>query len=355
MPSHHLLSKELDSRLVKYASNSWNAYEATFSIQQLIWLLPVYSQSLIDTQGARGLSAARRAWGVAADLVSAVTGMTPSYATLTDLGFFGVIDVGRITTYNGTFALADSTILRTPFETLGSDDVLWLLDASLGHDRVAKPLLESLQDELRAWDAEARSAFNGDDACRPQTLRDLVRALDDEPTHFPDWDGRPLFLDEQRALLEYLARNAAAEIVADRLIDEPLGRYILLAAGVLRHSETAGEAVLDIDAVPFDTLVKPVNLVCHQIGDAVLAVLSALESTIDPLDQLVAIETVVRDEFAIDVRRAFEHTRLTLIEARLEYLSGDLLDLTEKKVRPLSTHLSRDVEPFQFPELRSEA
>lgn len=353
MSSHHLLSQDLDPRLVKYAAGSWNTYEAIFSLQQLTGLLPSYCQSLVEVQGARGVSAARRAWGVVADLASAVTGMTASYDTLVDLGFHAVIPLGSIKTYVGDLALAESEILRTPFETAATEDLLWLLDAVVAHDRRAKPLLDLFQDELHAWDEEARTA-SGAGGTKPQTVRDLVRALPDQPIEFPLWDGRPLLLDEQRALLEYLARNSAAEIVADRLVDEPLGRYLLLAAGVLRRSDVAGETIFDIDSVPLEILVKPVDRVCHDVGSAVLACLAAQDETIDPLDQLTAIETLVAGRFSIALGRALEPTRLALIEARLQYLTGNLLDLTDRNVARLRLDGSQVVESFEFPELSSD-
>jgi len=226
----HALASTTDKRLVSYASGSFNAYAAVYGLQQMALLLPAYAVDLEALYGYAGIGDARRLWGVVADLVAAIARVEPTMETLIDFGFTQAIEVDRIIAHGGHFALAESPILkRLDFRSAILGDVGPVVMSAVEHDLVAKPLLELFQDEIRAYDIDA--AENAPAGADVRTFRDVVRTLADEPAGFPMWDGRPMFLEEQKALLDYLAKCVGTEIVADALIDEPLGEFLLRGCG----------------------------------------------------------------------------------------------------------------------------
>jgi hypothetical protein len=260
------------------------------------------------------LDDARRIWGVAADLASAMTGLPRSAESMVELGFTQVLDVGGIIEPDGCYNLAGSPVLRRiDFRPAVFGDLHTILFEALDHDLSAKPLLAELQDEIRMFDefVAIDGATSAEDLDVPVlgTFRELAHQIENSPGEFPEWDGRPLLLDEQKALLGYLSLIAAAEIVADSLCDEPLGEYLLRASGVVRTSEITGSDVLELNLVPGVLLRKPVMLICHEAGDAVLTALRRIPRHSNPLDVLQAVEIAVRSSVGVDVAAALQPTR----------------------------------------------
>lgn len=349
MHPRHTISPDLDRRLVSYAAMSWNAYEAVYTLQQMVSLLPGYGRDLESMYGKAGLGDARRAWGVVADLVSAMAAVPPTMETLIDFGFTQAVEVGHIIPFGGQYSLSMSPILRRlDFRAAILGDLGPVLRAAVEHDAVAKPLLDAFQEEIRAYDAESTAGIHGDSEIR--SLRDLVRTLPDVPTEFPSWDGRPMFLDEQRVLLDYLAKNAGTEIVADALVDEPLGEFLLRASGIIRSSDFNGEPIFDLNLVSHDLLKRPVELVCHQAGNAVLNALKLFSQQAELLDQLFIVETAVFAELGLDVTPALASTRQLAVEHHMRGFVETVVDLRNETREPTVA----DATPFEFPDLSAD-
>lgn len=348
MPARHALDPNLDARLLSYAATSWNAYEATLALQQLVCLAPVFCRNLVAVDGAEGLDPGRRTWGIAADLVSAMTDVAPTAEGLASLGITEALAVGRVLPVIGPFRLTGAPVLRRlDFRAAVLGDLSTLLRAAVDHDRVAKPLLELFQDELRAFDFDAASAQTDGEAMK--TFTDLVRDLPDLPLDFPEWDDRPMFLEEQQGFLEFLGRRAGAEIVADRLVDAPLGEFLLRSAGIVRRSEITGDSLFELNLVPRSLLERPIDLVCHQVGNAVLEALGACDDTLEVLDALYVVESAVRDRLDLDVTAALASTRTLTMDRHLRRLVSDVIRVEH----PGSARASR-ARRFEFPDLSGD-
>lgn len=257
-----------------------------------------------------------------------------------------LLEPSKVFALEGSIAM--STLDLTPARAGDMDTILRQADL---HDRFAKPLLEALRDELRAIDLEALSATEGDldadgDPMKGTSFGDLLRYLPAAPTEFPEWDERPMFLEEQRVFLEYLGHHAAAEIVADHLVDEELGMFLLYASGHLRHDATGNRLSLEPSRVPHRLLGRPLALVCHQIGDAVLEALALRPPTIDAFERIFAAEQAVLAKFDLDIAAAFSFSRILLTESAVDRMLETVVDLRENKVLKHS-----DAKAYDWPEL----
>lgn len=346
--SLHRLDPALDRRLRKYAASSWNAYEATRSFQQFAALISVFEENLRNVFGNGGIGDARRAWGVAADLLAAMIGVAPSLAELRNAGFAKDDRVLHIITFGGDFGLATSSVMQSvDFAPATEGDLMSVLRKAERHHRVAQSLLVHFQEEIRAYDEDAPAGHAADGAPLP-SLRDLMRLLPDVPADFPLWDGRPMFLQEQKLLLEYMARCIGCEIIADRLLDQVIGEYVLRASGNLRMSDVTGTLVLDVDRAPHWLLRRPVDLICHQAGNAVLDAFRIAEvkaagsqgDSVD-LDALYAMEQAVLDQLGLGISDAFSADRDRLMERSMRAVQEAVIDLRE----------SLNAKPYEFPEL----
>lgn len=323
MPESSYLRKDLDRRLLAYASRSWNTYQAVHGLQQLIALVPIYTENLAATFGPHGIGEPRRMWGVVADLVSAMTGALANLETLVTYGFKGAARVGHIIDFGGDFALASSPVMRR---------LHWPIDAGIGvdalmqgaakHDRMAKKLLVSFREELRAYDREilemAEAQGHRADPS-PNLFVSLLRSLPNVPEEFPNWDERPMFLDEQRAFLEYLCRYVGAEVIADALLDEDLGRYLLRNSGYTVVSPATGKVSAKKERLRPVLRELPFHEVAFRVGNAALAGLHRLDPLVSPLERFYAIEDSVASLVGVDVSEAFAHAREVLVDEELEY------------------------------------
>jgi len=331
-------------------------------LQQLTSLLPAYRDGLESMFGPHGIRDVRRAWGMAADLVSAMTGLPATIESLCAVGLVDVIDVGHLVYYEGALALDGSRALHRPdLRRATPGDLHAVLRVALAHDAVAKPLLRSLREELRSYDAEATG--DAGTGTGPESFQALMRNLVDRPRSFPNWDGRPMFLDEQKGFLDYLAKAAGVEVVAAALVDEALGAYLLRIGGVLKTSEVSGEAVFDVAAGLQYLGDRPVGIVCHQVGDAVLAGLASLRKTATAAETLIVVGQIVSMAVGIDLDPGF--SRALEDEAKngsagktFDSQSFDnlVLDLREVKdeSRPRRVRPFPSPVPFNFPELESD-
>lgn len=328
MPRLHL-DLDLDSRLLAYAAGSWNARRAVYCLQQLVSLLPRYADN-VDWMDGEGADELQLGWGRVADVVAAATGLPVSVDALRDLGMVGTNDLIELAHDDDELRLVGSAALRRVELPADKDGIGVCLRRAVEHDITAKPLLDRLQDEIRSAD----SALVG-----------IAAELDHIPSDFPCWDGRPLFLAEQASLLRYLARNAAAELVADLLMDQPIGEYLLRASGVLAYSSLLGELVLQVDHVPLSMLSKPVSVICHEVGNCVLDALVSFDREADPLDLLVVAEVAVSKALSIDISEAFVPARRSMIERKIDELSSFILDVEGR-----GSHVA-GVAPYEFPAL----
>lgn len=345
----HALDPNLDRRLLSYAALTWNSYEAVFAFQQLTALAPVYTRNLVAVEGRGRMDDARRVWGVVADLAAAMVAVQPTMESLVDLGFTEALAVRRLIGFGGDFALCGSPALqRMDFRRAGTGDIVPLLRDALAHDRIAKPLLDHFQDEIRAYDADMAAALPTEHGAH--SFRELVRQLEDQPLDFPLLDGRPMFLGEQKALLDYLARHVGAEVVADALVDGPIGDYLLQEGGAVVYGGVTGELMFDVNRVPLPLLARPVELVSHQVGHAVLEALAVFDADADVLDQLYVIESTVRDAVGIDVSPALARTRSAVMEERVR--RAFIIDLGAKaRIVPAGGMAHAWLEPFEYPDL----
>ncbi len=295
--------------------------------------------------GRSGLGDARRIWGTIADLSSAITGLAPTLESLLTLGFPEAVELGHIIEITGEFSLSNHPILKPlDFRSANLGDIEPILIHAVAHDRVAKPLLELLRDEMHAYDFEALSAEGEGKA---QTFADLLHKLPDLPDAFPWWDGRPMFLEEQRAFLEYIARHVAAEVTVESLVDEPLGMFILYMAGHVKRSDVTGNIVLSHANLPTRLLGRPIGVLCHQVGNSVLESLKATRREDDIYNRLYAIERAILSELDIDISKALASTRVIATERAVHDFNGTVIDVREK--RSLA-----NVYPYEWPNLDSE-
>lgn len=347
MAADNPLDPTLDGRLLTYSSRSPNAFEAIWTIQRMVRLIPVYARALEDLYGKAGIGEARRAWGRVADLCAGIVELPATMESLLKLKMDDAADVGHLLAPPDAFSLVGSAVFAKlefgPARTGDMDSVLAKADL---HDRIAKPLLDGLRDELRAIDLEALASTDPiGEATRVETFGELLRHLPGNVTEFPGWDGRPMFLDEQRLFLEYMGNHAAAEIVADHLVDEELGMFLLYASGHLRHDQASSRLSLEPSRVPHRMLGRPLSLVCHQIGDAVLEALGKRGHAIDPFERLFLAERAVIERFDLDISAAFSFNRVLLTEASFENISDRIVDLrTERKSKNI------DARVFEFPD-----
>jgi hypothetical protein len=340
----HILRKDLNRRLLGFATSSWNGYEAVYQLQRLTALLPVFTEDLVSMFGKNGVGDARRIWGMVADLTSAMLNEPVGIDGLVELGFTDVTKIDHIVPYQGEFALAGHPILgRLDLRVARNGDLAPVLRLALAHDELAKPLLTKFQDELLAYDTEAEYIINEDEESDidVQNFRQLLRLLPDEPTAFPEWDGRPLFLEEQRSFLDYMVKSVATEIIAHNLIDDQLGRVLLYRAGAIYNSSLTDELVLNPKMIPAKILRRPVELVCHQAGHAVLSALHAFDPEADVLERLFVVEMAIWNELNIDITEALATTRQLAMERHLRELDDlivdvlrteEVIDLREPKV-----------------------
>ncbi len=316
---------------------------------QMASLLPTFADNLAEMYGPHDLSEAQRMWGVLADLIATVTGLAPTLETVARAGFSEVRLVDAIIEYKGPFALSKSPAARKP--TLGVDalsDLTSVLIKIVKHDKLTKPLLGLLHDELRHYDAIAAAPLSG----TSQTVRELVARCNAHTRDFPDWEGRPLLINEQRGLLDYMAKVAASEILADCLVDEQLGELLLRASGILEPSLIAGEMIFDLNSVPHALLSKPPIQVCYEAGHAALSALRVFDPESDILDRLYVVEMSIKAELGLDVSAALAPTRANIVDVRAGYFAEmiiDLRDTTTRRVQPL--HDMADVVAYEFPDL----
>jgi hypothetical protein len=345
----HALRPETHRALIAYSRESWNSYEAVFLLQQLGALVPVFAQNLEALYGRSGVGDARRAWGLAADVLSAMLDVPPTIESLIEFGFVRASDVGHIILTPNEFSLAGSPILRRLNVTRAVDgDLAPLLRLAVAHDSVAAPLRAKFADELMTYDAEAEYLIHelmneNDDEPEVQSFREMVRSMDSVPKDFPVWDGRPLFIDEQRVVLDYLAKAIGAEIVSHNLVDDQLGRVLLERAGALMVSDVTDAEVLNPNVVPAKVFRRPVELVCHQAGHAVLTALQAFDPEADVLDRLYIVEMAVWNELGIDITDALASTRQLIMDRYLRDLDQFTEDVLQNRVQP--------IRPYEFPEL----
>ncbi len=341
VPGTYYLRDDFDRRLLAYASRSWNAYQAVHALQQFSSLLPEYTANLRLTFGPGGIGEPRRAWGVLADLVSAMTGSAPTIETLVDFGFRGASTIGHVIPYGGDFALASSPIVRHLFwpadAGLGVDT---LLQGAARHDRVAKKLLGSFREEVRSYDLEiCELSGEGSAANDSKTFFHLFRTLSSVPTEFPLWDGRPMFLDEQRGFLDYLAKFIGAEIVADALIDEKLGEYLLRNSGYVAISLTTGQISYRIERIPAEYIELPVNELAFRVGSTALGALNAFDPAASALERFYAVENAVSEALHLDISPTFSQARDQLVADELSYF--------------LAKEAESSATPFEFPDFNA--
>lgn len=351
MASRHLLSFDLDYRLAFYGAQSWNGYEAVYSFQQLTSLMPVFERNLRAMYGDYGIGDARRGWGVVADLAGAMLQLEPSMATLRDLGYEEALAVGYLIPYTGPFALSGSPAARKLISSSKDleRDALVLFARADAHDHISRPLLAELREEIRSYDAADSASANAG-----FSFRKLAIAAGDEPTDFPEWDGRPLFLHEQKAFLDFLAKKVALEIVADNLVEETIGSLICRASDLVSTSIVSGEQIWNIDSVPESFLSRSLDLIFGQIGSTVLNTLRSQVPGTGQLERLLAVEIAVMAEFDVDIAPAFAATRQHIVESAVsEEFGGPVIDLNE--ARSKSSHVnpegSGDAESYDFPDL----
>lgn len=354
MSSSHFLSSDLDVRLLAYANASWNGQEAVYSFQQFTTLLPIFESNLKAMYGGYGIGDARRGWGVAADLVAAMTGLSPTMASLRSLGYASALNVGYLIPYTGRFALAESVAARNLniSTTDLADDALVLFARADAHARIGKPMLQALRDEMRSYDAsDEQTGSIG------FSFRKLALAAGGEPQDFPDWDGRPLFLHEQKAFLDFLAKKIALEIVANNLVDETLGRAVATDANLIERSEVANEEIWNIDTVPNALLRKPVELVFSHIGQTILRTLRAHDPEAAPLDRLFVVETAVKTEVGLDITKALEPTRNRLVEEALTDFLTPVVDIRDSMTTAqfIKSFGNSNLPGFDFPDLEKGA
>jgi hypothetical protein len=346
--SRRALSAGLDQRLIQYSKRSWNAHEAVAALEQLNCLIPIYTSELTDLYGRNALGAARRCWGIFADLCSAITQLPPTMETLLDLGFEAAADVGHLIAPYGDLVLHKSPVLEgLDFRPASRGDIDPVLRQALAHDTVAKPLLELFRDEMRSFDFEALGA---DESDRVTTFGDLMHRLAAAPTEFPWWEGRPLFLEEQRGFIEYLCRHVGAEIVADHLVDEELGMFVLYMAKCLKRSSTTGNVVIDSAKVPHRLVARPIGVLCHQVGNSILDGINTAFGVADVYDRLHIAEKNVLDQFDLDISLAFESTRELATERGLEAMATSIIDLRDSPIRRAGTFEAMSFK-YEFPEL----
>lgn len=332
----HELDPRLDARILGFAGGSWNAQHAAYRLQQLVSLADRYCELASWVDGA-DRNREKELWGKIADLTSAMTGLPASLSTLFEVGFVVRGQLKDITLPSPETRLADSPALdRVDLRPAQVGDLGTVLRRAVAHDTVAKPLLEALQYQIRRFDP----AISG-----------VVAELDSIPSDFPSWDGRPLFLAEQLAVLDYLSLSVAAEIIADLLVDQPLGEHLLRASGIVVLSAVVGEHVFDLNQVPESLLSKPVAVVCHEVGDTVLSALRGLDQSADALDMLYVAETAVHSDLGLDVSLAMAPTRRALTDRSLRDISNMIFDLRRQAVSTLDAETSERARPFDFPDL----
>jgi hypothetical protein len=245
--------------------------------------------------------------------------------------------------------LSGSPILRKLNVRRTEDgDLAPLLRLAVAHDAVAAPLRTKFADELMTYDAEAEYLIHelmddDDDEPDVQSFREILRAMDSVPVDFPSWDGRPLFLDEQRAVLDYLAKAIGAEVVSHNLVDDQLGRVLLERAGALMISDVTDTEVLNPNVVPAKVFRRPVELVCHQAGHAVLTALHAFDPDADVLDRLYIVEMAIWNDLGIDVTEALASTRQLIMDRYLQEFDEFTEDVLHNSVQP--------IRRYEFPEL----
>jgi hypothetical protein len=175
----------------------------------------------------------------------------------------------------------------------------------------------------------------------------------DEPTDFPQWDDRPLFLHEQKALLDFLAKKAALEIVADNLVDDLLGEVLCRAANLSITSHVTGEQIWNIDKVPYHVLRKPVALVFAQVGSSVLRALRASDPQAPALDRLYVAEMAVKMELSLDISAALSPNRTRLVDKAIHEFQNPVIDLRDTNVaaRFIRSAEGQHFKSFNFPDL----
>lgn len=348
----HYLRPDTHRALLAYSRESWNAYEGVFLLQQVGALIPVFAENLEQLYGKAGIGDARRAWGWVADLLSAMLDVPPTIESLIEYGFVKAHAVGHIILTPSEFSLSGSDILnRLDVRRSADGDLAPLLRLALAHDQIAAPLRQRFTEELHAYDSEAEYLIHeilgdGEDEPEVQSFREMLRSMDSVPTDFPTWDHRPLFIDEQRVVLDYLLKAAGAEVVAHNLVDEQLGRVLLERAGALTMTDLSDSEVFNPNMVPAKVFRRPVELVCHQAGHAVLSALNAFDPDADVLDRLYIVEMAVWNELGIDITAALASTRQLVMDRYLqnfEQLTEEIVDLEKKMVEP--------IRPYEFPEL----
>jgi hypothetical protein len=348
----HYLRPDTHRALLAYSRESWNAYEGVFLLQQVGSLVPVFAENLELLYGKAGIGDARRAWGWVADVLSAMLDVPPTIESLIEYGFVKAEAVGHIIYTPSDFSLSGSAILsRLDVRRSAGGDLAPLLRLALAHDQIAAPLRARFTEELHAYDAEAEyliheNVDDEDNVPEVQSFREMVRSMESIPVDFPTWDHRPLFIDEQRVVLDYLVKAAGAEVVAHNLVDEQLGRVLLERAGALVMSDATDTEVFNPNMVPAKAFRRPVELVCHQAGHAVLSALNAFDPDADVLDRLYIVEMAVWNELGIDVTAALASTRQLVMDRyvqNFEQLTEDIVDLEKKMGEP--------VRPYEFPEL----
>lgn len=345
----HSLRPNTHRSLIAFSRESWNAYEAVFLLQQVGALIPVFAQGLESLYGKAGIGDARRAWGSVADVLSAMLDVPATIESLIEYGFVRASDVGHIIISPNEFSLSGSPILRKLDVRRTEDgDLAPLLRLAVAHDAVAAPLRAKFAEELLAYDAEAEYLIHellndGDQEPEVQSFREMVRSMDSVPTDFPFWDNRPLFIDEQRVVLDYLVKAIGVELVAHNLVDDQLGRVLLERSGALMLSDVTDTEVLNPNVVPAKVFRRPVELVCHQAGHAVLAALHAFDPEADVLDRLYIVEMAVWNELGIDITESLASTRQLVMDRYLRDIDQFTEDVLHNRIQP--------VRPYEFPEL----
>jgi hypothetical protein len=346
----HYLRPDTHRTLLAYSRESWNAYEAVFLLQQAAALVPVFMQNLELMFGKAGIGDARRAWGAVADMLSAMLDVPASMDSLIEFGFVRAQAVGHIILTPTEFSLSGSPILqRFDVRRSADGDLAPLLRLALAHSQVAGPLRAKFTNELHTYDVEAEYLIHelmadGDDEPEVQTFREMLRVMDSVPVDFPTWDHRPLFIDEQRVVLDYLIKSVGAEVVAHNLIDDQLGRVLLERAGALTMSDVTDTEVFNPKMVPAKVFRRPVELVCHQAGHAVLSALNAFDPDADVLDRLYIVEMAVWNELGVDITEALASTRQLVMDRYLR-------DIDEFTDEVLNLNQVQPIHRYEFPEL----
>jgi hypothetical protein len=299
-------------------------------MQQMGRLIPRYSDNLqwVD-EGSESLEHVKVVWGVLADVIGSATGLPPTLETLVALGFERAADVREIVAVEDTLSLVASPAASVDFDTAAVSEMRELLVRAIRVDREAKPVLATVRNAVALFDTTSAQPLP--DGPVSESFSDLLDSSDEIRHDFPSWDDRPLFLDEQKAFLFYCGLNAAAEVVVELLPDRSLGRRLLLNGGILRPSGT-GELVLNSALVPMSLLAKPVEVICHEVGDAILEALAPLEDSVELIDLISVAEVAVRDRCGIDLSMALDDLREHVIIDTLSDLYTDMLDLTTPPV-----------------------